>query len=272
MLLSCAEQMLGDRPLAERLAIVCETGFDGVDLRWSTIVDPKARRMIERDGIAVGAVYSQLREPSLLSRRASERGAAIEGLVERARVAVDLGAPILIVVPVFGDAQVRGFDPLLGLAELETALLLALLGEVAEGIAGWPLTVAIEPLNRAETHFLTDPVRAAAICDAIASPRIATMVDTYHCDRMGQDIPATIAAVGKRLALVHLSDTDRRLPGEGGVDFGSVLAALRRRDYGGWLGLECRPVESIAALHRSVLHLRGLASNDLHSTSEGDAQ
>lgn len=84
------------------------------------------------------------------------------------------------------------------------------------------------------------------------------MVDTYHCQRNGQDIPAAIAATGDRLALVHLSDSDRRLPGEGTIDFGAVLAALRRHGYAGWLGFECRPVEEVAALGRSVRFLRGL--------------
>ena len=274
MLLSCGEQLLGDRPLGEKLALVREAGFDGVDLGWATIAEAAARRVVADDGMAVGAVYSQLRGAGLLARRAGERAAALDRVVERAEGAAAVGARLLIVVPIFGEARLRGFPPLVGLADLETGLLLAALDELAERVAALPVTVAIEPLNRDETHFLTDPAAAAAICAAVGSPRIATMVDSYHCRRNGQDIPAAIAATGERLALVHLSDTERRLPGEGGIDFGPVLAALRRRGYGGWMGLECRPVEEVAALGRSVGYLRGLwaaAGGSIGAPARGDA-
>ena len=258
MLLSCAEQMLGERALGEKLAVIRRAGFDGVDLRWGTIAAAAARRALAADGFPVGAIYSQLRDPGLLSRGAAERATALEQLVERAEVAAVVGARCLIVVPIFGAAKLRGFEPVVGLVELETALLLAMLGEVADRMAGLPLTITLEPLNRDETHFLTAPAAAAALCATLGSPRIGTMVDTYHCERNGQDIAAQIAAVGEHLALVHLSDTDRRLPGDGAIDFGPVLAALRRRGYRGWLGFECRPVSDVEALGRSVRQLRAL--------------
>ena len=256
MRVSCAEQILGERPLAEKLRLVRDAGFDGIDLRWSTLAAPSTRSVVAEHDLPVAAIYSQLRDPCLLSRTAGERAAALDCVVERAEAAVQIGAPRLVMVPIFGPPRLREFDPLVGVTELETALLLAMLGELAERIDGLPLTVAVEPLNPAETHFLTDPARAAALCDAIGSPRIAPMVDTYHCHRNGQDTPAQIIELGDRLALVHLSDSDRRLPGEGSIDFGPLLAALLRQSYAGWLGFETRPVQDLESLTRSVQHVR----------------
>lgn len=258
MLLSCAEQLLGDRPLSERLGLIREAGFDGIDVRWATVADPAAVREITAHDLPVGAVYGQLRDPGLLSRTAAERAEAIDGAVTRAEVAAELGATTLIVVPIFRDAVLRGFDPIIGTEDLETAVLLASLDELAERLAGIPVTVVLEPLNRDQTHFLLDPARGAVLCDAVGSPRIATMVDTFHCEKNGQDIPAAIAATGAQLALVHLSDTDRGLPGEGRIEFGPVLDALRARDYQGWMGYECRKVDEIAPLRRSVEVVRDL--------------
>lgn len=258
MLLSCAEQLLGDRPLGERLGLIQEAGFDGIDVRWATVADRAAVREIAAHDLPVGAVYGQLRDPGLLSRTAAERAEAIDRAVERAGVAAELGATTLIVVPIFRDAVLRGFDSIMGTEDLETAVLLASLDELAERLADLPVTVVLEPLNGDQTHFLLDPARGAVLCDAVGSPRIATMVDTYHCEKNGQDIPAAIAATGAQLALVHLSDTDRKLPGEGQIDFGSVLDALRARDYEGWMGYECRKVDDIEPLRRSVDHVRDL--------------
>lgn len=258
MPISCAEQMLGVGPLAERLGLAQAAGFDGIDLRWDTAVDAATPGTLAAEGLPVGAVYSQLRDPALLARTARQRADALDRLVERAEGAAKVGAANLIVVPIFGDPLVPAAAPLLETTELETALLLAALIELAERVAALPVTVVIEPLNAAETHFLTDPAVGAALCDAVGSPRIATMVDTYHCQREGQDPAEKVAAVGERLALVHLSDTDRGLPGEGSVDFPAVLRALRDRGYAGWLGFECRPPGYPAALRRSVDGLRAL--------------
>ncbi|WP_020578610.1 sugar phosphate isomerase/epimerase family protein [Actinopolymorpha alba] len=258
MLLSCAEQMLGDRSLEDKIGLVREAGFDGIDVRMVTLTEAANRRTLSESGLPVGAVYSQLRDPCLLSRSSAERAVACDRVVEYAEAAAAVGASNLIVVPVFGGPRLPAFDPVVPLVELETAVLLTGLAEIAERVADLPVTVTIEPLNQAETHFLTDPTRGAALCDAIGSPRIATMVDTYHCEREAQDIPSKIAAAGDQLALLHLSDTERRLPGTGRIDFGAVLAALHERGYRGWMGLECRPADGVDELRRSVNHLRAL--------------
>jgi sugar phosphate isomerase/epimerase len=294
VLLSCAEQMLGDRPLATKLALVRDAGFDGIDLRMGTLSDPDARRVLDAGDLRVGAIYSQIREPCLLSATAAERAAAVDRVVACARAAHDVGAANLIVVPVFGQRRLRlplthardgaaippNSDAQKGSAPqgeatlidsdsvvrnlvgswraVEVGLLLAGLVEVAERIADLDVTVTIEPLNRTETYFLTNPAEAAAVCTAVGSPRIATMVDTYHCAREGQDIPAMIAAAGERVALLHLSDTERQLPGDGDIDFAPVLQAVCDLGYTGWMGLECRPVGELDDLRRSVEYLRGV--------------
>ncbi len=259
MHLSCAEQMLGTQPLGEKLAIIREAGFDGIDGRYVTFTDAENRRTLEASGLPIGAVYSQIREPGLLSRSAADRAKGVDLLVERATFAAEIGAQVMVAVPVFGAANGRGFDPVMEARAVEVALVLAALGEAADRLANVPITVTLEPLNHDETHLLTDPIEAARWCAAIGSPLIATMVDTYHCAREGQDIPTTIVALGTHLALVHLSDNDRQLPGDGTIDFAATLAALKARRYGGWMGFECRPnTVTVEGLHRSVRHLRGL--------------
>lgn len=261
MRLSCPEQMLGTLPLTEKMSIIEQAGFDGFDARFETI---DANNFVERMGEArlpIVSVYSQIRAPSLLDAAGDDRVAATADVVRRARVAARHGAANLILVPIFGPARLTIDTPELEIAAIETALLLVSLKEIALELADVPVTVVIEPLNRAETHFLTDPSRAAELCRRIAEPRIATMVDTYHCQKEGQDPAAQVAAVAEQAALMHFSDSDRLLPGEGEVDFTAVVAALVRAGYDGWVGWECRKIESaddIAALGRSVTHIRTL--------------
>lgn len=267
MRLSYAVQLLGDRPLTERLQLLVRAGLDGVDLPASALTEPDTHARVRDSGLPVGAVYSQVRDPGLLSARNSERAAAVDQIVARAEAAAGIGASVLIVVPLFGEAKLSAYETILDPATSETAVLLAGLTELAERVRDLPLTITLEPLNPAETHFLTDPTRAAQLCRAIDSPHIATMVDTYHCHRSEQDISEKIADVGVQLSLVHLSDSDRRLPGEGSIDFAEVLRTLDRRGYAGWLGLECKHDGDDDAIVRSVAYLRSLREQVQSETS-----
>ncbi len=255
--ISCAEQMLGDQPLAAQLALARAAGFDGIDLRATTL-EATTQKVLADAGLPVGAVYSQIRQPSFLSPRAADRAAALDLAVARAEAAAEVGASCLILVPIFGAAQLRPFPPVFTIADLERAILLAQLAELGERIAGLPITVALEPLNRAETHLLVEPAEAAKLCAAVNQQQIATMVDTYHCSREGQDSAAQIAAVGKQLALVHLSDDNRGLPGTGGIDFLPIFTALHQQNYTGWCGYECKPGDDPSALAQSVATMRAL--------------
>jgi sugar phosphate isomerase/epimerase len=261
MRLSCPEQMLGGRPLAEKAAMIARAGFDGIDVRFDTIADPDIHAVTGDPGLPLVSVYSQVRTPSLLDAAGADRAAAIAEVVRRARVAADHGARNLILVPVFGAPRFTIEGSEAEIAAIEQAVLLVSLKEIAADLGDTPITVVLEPLNRHETHFLTEPARAADLCRHLGEKRVSTMVDTYHCHMEGQDPSAQVAAVGEQLALLHLSDSDRLLPGEGEVNFGAVLAALARRRYDGWLGWECRKIETeadVEALARSVSHVRAL--------------
>lgn len=253
--------MLGARPLAEALSIIERAGFDGVDVPSATLAAAEFASRLAHSPLTLASVYSQIRVPSLLDASAADRASATAEVIHRARQAAEFGAANLILVPVFGPARltVGGSDD--EIRAIETALLLVSLKEIADELGDTPIRVVMEPLNREQTHFLTDPTRAADLCRRLGEPRIATMVDTYHCHKEGQDAAVQVVAVAEQLALMHFSDSDRLLPGEGEVDFGPVTSALVHAGYDGWVGWECRKIESaddVAALERSVAHVRGL--------------
>lgn len=261
MRLSCQEHMLGERPMTETLSIIELAGFDGVDVPSATLDAPGFAARMARSPLTLASVYSQIRAPSLLDASAAGRASATAEVIHRARQAAEFGANNLILVPVFGPARLTIDGSEDEVSALETALLLVALKEIAVELGDTPIRVVMEPLNREQTHFLTDPSRAADLCRRLDEPRIATMVDTYHCHKEGQDAVAQVAAVAEQLALMHYSDSDRLLPGEGEVDFGSVTSALANAGYDGWVGWECRKIESaddVAALGRSVAHVRQL--------------
>ncbi len=100
------------------------------------------------------------------------------------------------------------------------------------------LTLAIEPVNRSETHFVRTAAQAAALVDAVAHPRIGVTLDTFHANIEEKSIVAAIDLLGPRLRHVHASENDRGPLGRGHVDFPAITAALQRNGYGGSLTVE----------------------------------
>lgn len=259
MNLSCTQMMLGERPLDEAFAMARESGFDGIDLRGDLIVDrtDEVRALVDRTGLPAPTVYGRIMIP-LLSRTVDERKESIDLVRRRLRDAAAIGASSVIVVPIFGEARItagNGKD----IEEIERALLMVLLDELAIDAEAAGVRIVLEPLNRGETHFLTSPTVAADLTRRLGSPWIGTMVDTYHMDLEGQDAAAEIARNRDQLMLVHLSDRGRTLPGEGGIDFAPTLRALVAIDYDGFMGFECSGPFEVEQLRRSARWVRGQA-------------
>jgi D-psicose/D-tagatose/L-ribulose 3-epimerase len=254
--LSCHEMMLGDRPLAEKFSLAREGGFDGLDLRGDLLHDQvaAAARLVQDTGLPVPTVYGRL-HPSLVAKTLAERAAALAVVRDRLRDAEQVGAHQLIVVPLFGATQItiqRGG----GNEELEEALLLILLDELADEARQRGVAIVLEPLNRNQTHLLTSPRKAAQLTRRLGDA-IGTMVDTYHMDVEDQDSADEIEGAFDQLRLVHLSDRERKLPGTGGLDFAPGLRKLRSRGYAGWYGFECAGPFTVPQLRESVEYMRG---------------
>jgi sugar phosphate isomerase/epimerase len=102
--------------------------------------------------------------------------------------------------------------------------------------------VALEPIQREFAHFWTvvSSLDEAAALIAEAGAEIGLMYDIWH---LWREPVEQIESHRKRIYGVHLADwreptrntNDRVLPGEGAIDFGPILAALR---WDGFFDLE----------------------------------
>lgn len=261
MKLSVHEMMLGEQPIGEKFAIVKECGFDGIDLRGDLMAGriDDVKRLIAKTGVTVPNLYGRITTP-LVARTERQRAEAMELVRDRLASAQAIGATNVIVVPIFGQPQIA-VDRGAGVEEVEEAVLLAQLAELEEVAREAEVRIVIEPLNRDETHLFWSPAKTAAFVRLLKSPWVGTMVDTYHMDREGQNPLAEIDAVGDKLDLVHLSDRNRRLPGDGGIDFGPIIHRLQRTGYDSFLGFECTGPFTPEQLTKSVEYVRSLSQS-----------
>jgi D-psicose/D-tagatose/L-ribulose 3-epimerase len=98
--------------------------------------------------------------------------------------------------------------------------------------------LALEHLNRFETHFLNTMDQARAYVAAVDHDAFTIMYDTFHANIEEQKQPRAIETIAGHIGVLHISENDRGIPGRGHIDFPEIFSAIRKTGYDGWVTLE----------------------------------
>ncbi len=109
---------------------------------------------------------------------------------------------------------------------------------VSDALDRCEVDLSIEPVNRSETFFIRTAEEAKKLCERVDHPRIGVTIDTFHANIEEREISKAIELLGPYLKHIHASENDRGILGRGHVDFRTIVAALRRTDYDGYLVVE----------------------------------
>jgi len=169
-----------------------------------------------------------------ISEDAGVRKRSIEHLHTCLDVAAEMGAKLLggpIYAPI-------GYLPNHRRTEEEWKWAVDALQSLTPALEATGIELAIEPVNRSETFFLTAARDAAALCEAVDHARIGVTIDTFHSNIEEKNIADTIRLLGRHLKHLHVSENDRGLLGQGHIDFAAIIRALRETSYSGYLVIE----------------------------------
>jgi sugar phosphate isomerase/epimerase len=97
--------------------------------------------------------------------------------------------------------------------------------------------LAIEPLNRFETYFISRAAQALALAEAVG-PDCGICLDAFHLNIEEANLYDSISSVGKRLADFHVADNNRLACGMGALDWPKIVSTLRETGYDGALTVE----------------------------------
>jgi len=232
----------GEAPLDEILRHIADAGCDGVELlgepdRWPA---NEVRRLLERRDLAPLALTASCKVPEtprdLAHPSADVRAEAVAYLVQCLRFAVDVGAPLVQMLP-SGESRLSPMTT----REQEWRWSVEGMRAAAREAERLGVRIAVEPLNRYEAYLVTTVEEAATYLDDVASPWVGMTLDVFHAHLEERDVSEAIRAAGPRLWHVHVADTNRRGLGWGHLDVAALLAALREIDYSGALVLEVVP-------------------------------
>jgi sugar phosphate isomerase/epimerase len=176
---------------------------------------------------------------SILSDSAEERAVAESDIAGLLDCCARLGGAGLVLVPEFGVQKFMRLYPDHGDFERRKDMFIDRLEMLVRRAEKLGVTILLEPLNRYESFFLLTVGQAAEICRAFNSKSVRVMADLFHMGIEEDNLTGAIERDGGWIAHVHLVDTNRKLPGQGGRDFKPVFAALKSAGFDGYLCYEC---------------------------------
>lgn len=175
-----------------------------------------------------------------LPRRAAlpDHPEAAEAHLGRAlEVAAELGSACLTGVVYGSIGGLSGSPP----TERELDVLADSLRRVARRAAALGLALGLEPVNRYETHLLNTAEQTVALISRIGERNLFLHLDTYHMNIEEKGFGPPLRRHASELGYLHLSESDRGVPGTGNVRWEEVFDALAAIGYDGPLVYETFP-------------------------------
>ena len=223
----------------EGMSWIKSSGFDGVEIILS---DPKLlpiadiQNLLLRLDLAVSTLSTGqaagLEDLSLMSPSRDVRMRTVERLKDDIDLSVELGRPHVTIGLIRGKGGRLTFEE-------EYSLLCRSLSEVADYAHKRSVVLNLEPINRYECLHLNESSAAIRCIEDIGSPEnVGVLYDTFHSNIEDTDMVGTITMLSDKISHVHIADSNRRLPGEGHIDFHSLKEQLEKINYAGYISLE----------------------------------
>ena len=217
------------REAAER--VVPMAARHGLDVIEIALLNPAAvdaahsRALFEQHGVA--PTCSLGLPPDVGAPLRPEKATAF--LLDALEVAHALGSNTLTGVTYSTLGYTTGTSP----TEAEYATIEQALRPVARRAGELGMTLGLEPCNRYETHLLNTAEQTVRLIERIGEPALMIHLDTYHMNIEEKGFKTGIETAGKHLKYIHLSESDRGVPGTGTVDFPATIAALAAAGFAG---------------------------------------
>ncbi|GAB4546637.1 MAG: sugar phosphate isomerase/epimerase [Anaerolineae bacterium] len=225
--------IFGDEDLAVTAAFLTEAGFDGVELKGDLrLYQPsEVNRILSDHGLAVLSLTPE--NVDLAHPDAGVRDEAVDYYLRLLDFAVAVGNPVVSCHGAVG--RIRALDGY----EEEYQHFISGVQRIATRAAELNLRLAMEVLNRYESHLLNTAQQAVEFVAEVGAPNVGILLDAYHMNIEEADPAGAILDAGERLFLYHAADSNRQALGRGHTDFLAQTRALRRVDYTGDVIIEC---------------------------------
>lgn len=227
--------------LEKSIDFAAELGYDAVEIfapgSESIDVDALGKRL-ESAGIQLAALGTgagwvkhrlQLADPD-----AGKRKQAIEFVCRIIDTAGPLGASAII-------GSMQGPSGQTGDSESARQYLTEALEQTGSHAARYQVPLIYEPLNRYETKQCCTVADGVALLESLSTDNVRLLCDLFHMNIEETNIADALITGGHWVGHIHFVDSNRRPVGLGHMQYGPIIAALRKIDYQGYLCAEAFP-------------------------------
>lgn len=224
-----------DLPLIEKAKSL---GFEvlNISIRPETFPTELVREKAKEVGIELVATTGLRKDTNLIDPDPKIRRSGIEALKQIVDINVQIGSRIL------GGVNYAAWGYLTGRprTEDEWNWSVQCMREVALYAKNKSdIIIAVEAVNRFETHFLNIAEDAVRYCKDVGTGNVKVHLDSFHMIREELSFTEAVEICGKEyLGFVHVCENNRGIPGTGLVPWKEFFAALKRIDYTGPLVIE----------------------------------
>lgn len=232
-------------------------GFDTVELH---VRDPQtldaAAIAAHADslGISVAAVGTGLEHSlnghCLTADSATARREARDAMLRHVEFAAHFGAVVFV-------GLIRGRAANYGDIPRTLDLFAEELRPIAEAAEQSQVPTGLEPVAYYFSNLLNTTEETVEFAGRPGLESVGLLIDTHHIVLEDRSQRQALSLAGRRITHIQASDSNRRYPGAGNVDWNEVARTLTDLGYTGSVSLEVLPIPSgIEAAQRGLEHLQ----------------
>ena len=110
--------------------------------------------------------------------------------------------------------------------------------EVIKSAEDFGILYCVEVVNRFEQFLINTAAEGVAYVEAVRSPNIKLLLDTFHMNIEEDSIKEAIITSGSYLGHFHIGEANRKAPGKGRMPWNEIIGALGEINYQGRLVME----------------------------------
>jgi D-psicose/D-tagatose/L-ribulose 3-epimerase len=216
-----------------------DVGFNVIDINISNPQTFPTRQVKEKTleaGIEIVTSFGLSKEANTISPDPEIRAKGVNVLKRVVDINVELGSKILGGIPYAAWGYLTGKPR----TNQEWDWSIEAMREVAYYAQEKDdLIIAVECVNRFETHFLNIAEDGVKYCKEVGTKNMKVHLDSFHMIREEESFSKAVETCGKEfLGYVHVCENNRGIPGTGLVPWKEFLTAIKGVGYTGPLVIE----------------------------------
>jgi D-psicose/D-tagatose/L-ribulose 3-epimerase len=222
-------------PIEVTIRRLAKYGYESIEISGEPeIYDVKeVRRLLDENGLRCwGSVSLMLEDRNLLAADEGVRAASVQYVKDCVTMVKELDGYEMTIVPGTVGKVKADSTP-----ENEWQWAVESMKEIYDHSQREGVKLAVEPINRFETYFISRGAQALALAEA-TGPDCGICLDAFHLNIEEVDPFQTIRDAKGRLVDFHVADSNRLACGMGHLDWPRIVNTLREIGYDGALTVE----------------------------------